>query len=314
MVEQYQTRWVRGKADGNGVRECADRYEIIKSIAKQFNRPFTVLDIGANLGYFSFRLMEDFDNCHAVMVEGHPTYARQLTELAGINGQGIVLTKSLTQGDLGLLGDVEHFDLVLAMSVVHHINGDVNRTCRLIENLGDNVIFEMPTENNACGQRLVQSWEIGEHWERLGEGKSHLDGGVRPIFLSQQSRTRLGQRYIGCPKHLKPRLKIISDWDSKEVMFMDDKEPRREWLPGINLHTWKYFQGTKPVPFLILDDVRKELGSHGDVRPWNVIVSSNAATLIDYSDPTHIPTETDDVSFQKLENWFAGEAPHWVNL
>ena len=125
-MEQYQTRWVRGKADGNGVRECADRYEIIKSVAKQFNRPFTVLDIGANLGYFSFRLMEDFDNCHAVMVEGHPTYARQLTELAGINGQGIVLTKSLTQGDLGLLGDVEHFDLVLAMSVVHHINGDVD--------------------------------------------------------------------------------------------------------------------------------------------------------------------------------------------
>jgi hypothetical protein len=215
---------------------------------------------------------------------------------------------------LALLGDVEHFDLVLAMSVVHHINGDVNRTCRLIENLGDNVIFEMPTETNACGQRLVQSWEIGEHWERLGEGKSHLDGGVRPIFLSQQSRTRLGQRYIGCPKHLKPRLKIISDWDSKEVMFMDSKEPRREWLPGINLHTWKYFQGTKPVPFLILDDVRKLLGEHGDVRPWNVIVSSNAATLIDYSDPTHIPTETDDVSFEKLEKWFAGEAPRWVNL
>ena len=106
-MEQYQAKWVNGIEIEPGVRECADRYEIIKQYASQFNRPFTVLDIGCNFGYFSFRLMEDFD-CVSVMIESVPQYQSTLQDLARRNDSGIVLHHRCSQQSLELLSQVEH--------------------------------------------------------------------------------------------------------------------------------------------------------------------------------------------------------------
>ena len=64
----YQPIWIKGVQDYRFQRECDDRYQPIRELAAQFNRPFSVLDIGANYGYFDFRLMEEFD-CTCVMVD-----------------------------------------------------------------------------------------------------------------------------------------------------------------------------------------------------------------------------------------------------
>ena len=316
MVEQYQTEWVKGEAVSEGVRRCDDRYEIVKSIAERYDRPFSVLDIGANLGYFGFRLMEDFD-CQVTFIEGHPTYADALEEQCKQNQAGILLTRHFNQEDLRLLGEVEHFDIVLALSVVHHIQGDVNKTCRLIEKLGDHVIFEMPNEKNACGQRQVHAWYAGDNWEHIGSGESHLlDGKKRPIYLSQQSRETMGARYIGVPAGHPTTVRIESDYERKRISWRNFKEEPRNWLHGINLATFRHFMGRYPSQQTIMENietiVRARDTEHGDVRPHNFIIG-NYLYLIDENDPQHNPSafKSDLECLDEIKRWFAGEAPHY---
>jgi len=126
-MEQYQDIWVKGKLKAKGIREVESRYQLIKSQAKKFRRPFTVLDIGANLGYFSIRLTEDFPDCTVVAIEGiYGNWLKQILEENG-NTRVVLLQKTFTLENLRTLSEVEHFDMVLAMSVIHHIRGDLPR-------------------------------------------------------------------------------------------------------------------------------------------------------------------------------------------
>jgi len=305
--ENYQSRWIVGDETA-GVRECADRYEIVRQYAERFNRPFTVLDIGANYGYFSIRLMEDFD-CVAVMGEYFPQYYEELTRLVDVNdcNKGIVLQHRFTQDSIRNLARVEHFDLVLAMSVVHHIDGDVNETIRLIRDLGDHVIIEVANEPNACGQAQVQSTVIDNDWEHLGTGRSHLASSVRDIYSMQQSRSRFGLRYFGCPPELVAGHEVVSD-DSRKMIRFDHKTEERDWIHGINLVSFKHYGGIYPTD----DSIRDALGNltpsdspHGDIRPWNIIISGRDLHLIDADDPNHEPTTDDSSSIRGVVDWLS---------
>jgi len=306
-MEDYQSRWIKGE-EISGVRECADRYEIIKEYAKRFNRPFTVLDIGANYGYFSIRLMEDFD-CVSVMGEFVPEYFNELTRLVEANdcGNAIVLKHRFTQDSLRELAKVEHFDLVLAMSIVHHIDGNVNDTIGLIRELGDHVLLEVANEGNACGQEQVKTTSIGSDWEHLGTGKSHLANSVRDIYSMSQTRSRFGARYIGCPPDLVPGHAIISDDTQKTIRF-DNKPEERDWIHGINLVTFRHYGGISPTEsqleeILILMDPPSL--PHGDIRPWNFIISGKDLHLIDAADPNHAQITDDDRSIAGVINWLS---------
>ena len=306
-MEDYQSRWVNGE-EISGVRECSDRYEIIKSYAERFDRPFTVLDIGANYGYFSIRLMEDFD-CVAVMGECVPQYYEELTRLLEANGcdKGIVFKHRFSQQSLKDLAQVEHFDLVLAMSIVHHIDGDVNETIRLIRDLGDHVLIEVANEKNACGQKQVQTTAIGDDWEHLGIGRSHLASSVRNIYAMQQSRTRFGLRYIGCPPDLVAGHEVLSDNTRKTIRF-DHKPEERDWIHGINLVTFKHYGGIHPThdsieESLILMDPPNL--PHGDIRPWNLIISGKDLHLIDAADPNHTQITDDARSIDNVIDWLS---------
>ena len=50
--------------------DCTTRYRIIKNILDQYKRPFTMLDIGASQGYYSFKTAYDFPKAVCVMIEG----------------------------------------------------------------------------------------------------------------------------------------------------------------------------------------------------------------------------------------------------
>ena len=71
----YQDVWVKGRVIIKGVRDCEGRYMAIRNELRRLgfpgkngDRPFTVLDIGAGSGYFSFRLAEEF-NARVTMIE-----------------------------------------------------------------------------------------------------------------------------------------------------------------------------------------------------------------------------------------------------
>lgn len=115
VVRSYQDEWVKGASRSAGYRDCAARYEAIRAELSGLRAPFSVLDLGAHSGYFSFRLAEDF-GARCVAVDDY----RALPRLAAENGDPrvSVVDRRLGVREIDRLGP---FDVILALSVLHHV-------------------------------------------------------------------------------------------------------------------------------------------------------------------------------------------------
>ena len=110
---KYQPTWIQGEETAPGRRDAAGRYQAIADYLRKHpigkGEPFTCLDFGAYGGYFCQRLTEDFGaSCTAV-----DDY-KDLTPSPGVT----VVNERLTADQLARLGS---FDVVLALSVLHHV-------------------------------------------------------------------------------------------------------------------------------------------------------------------------------------------------
>lgn len=285
---QYQDVWCRGKLIQQGVRSCAHRYSIIKQFLTQYKRPFTVLDLGANLGYFSFRIAEDFPNATVVSIENGNHV--ELHRLAVRNGNpGVfVLSKSMDYNDLLTLGACEHFDVVLALSIIHHFPFSLTTGTNLVNWLGDNVIYELCLPEEKTGNPIhFKNFKsmlpaVLSSTTELGSESSHLKNSIsRPILLHTQNKPYITKAYwnsIG-----DTRIFVESNFNSKTV-FPPGRTPK-DWVPGINLHTFCSLEGIFPsVPFL-MSRIANPPDTHTDQQPWNIIINRNGGFWIDGDDP-----------------------------
>jgi hypothetical protein len=127
----YQPQWENGVELAPGTRESARRYEAIRPALERVE-PFTLLDLGANDGYFSLRAAEDFDGLIAA-VDKVPIQAfhPKITQLR----------QTVTARNLANLG---RFDVVLALSVMHHFDDWRTALYRLRQMARRAVIVEVP--------------------------------------------------------------------------------------------------------------------------------------------------------------------------
>lgn len=301
MTEQYQDEWVRGRVVSRGVRDCEGRWAMIRPLLARYRRPFTVLDLGANLGYFSLRTCEEFPEATAVAVEGDG-YGMALSDNLVNNGQPRVLglRRNVTQADLGALGSCEHFDVVLALSVAHHIPGDPAVTVDLLGGLGDHLVLELANEPGACGPDVSALMPAGA--EVLGVAASHLGGRGRPVGLVSSPKRSLSRAYMGTPMR-DLCMEISSSFEEKSVSFAKRPGQSRPWLRGVNLRTFRELGGFWPDRAAVCGAVREAWGRwegpHGDIAAHNVIFAGDRADLIDGRDPTRARLP-DDPRFVKM--------------
>lgn len=168
----YQDLWIKGKLVKKGQRSCAGRYEAIRDylLRTRFQgrertqdhaqdrdlspnrgldrdgslsrkRPLEVLDLGANAGYFSFRLAEDFD-ANVTMIESSP----QIKEYHRLNANRNVslIHKRVDVKYLQQLARSRRYDVVLALSVVHHFR-DYPQLIDVLFKLGGCLFIEPPS-------------------------------------------------------------------------------------------------------------------------------------------------------------------------
>ncbi|MEC3885211.1 class I SAM-dependent methyltransferase [Halobacillus sp. HZG1] len=115
----YQDLWVKGKLVKKGQRECANRYEKVKEKMKGWSDPFTVLDLGANNGYFSYRIAEDF-KVPVTMIE-EKKEARKIYDM-NENPNVTLINRRVEVQELKELCKNKKFDVILALSVLHHFD------------------------------------------------------------------------------------------------------------------------------------------------------------------------------------------------
>lgn len=114
---QYQDIRVYGETVSRGTRECESRYEAIKPFLERYKnkKSFTVLDFGANYGYFSWRIKEDYPNAQITMVDSRELL-KLLYKINSIDGVNLI-SKYMDENEIKCL---EQYDLILLMSVLHH--------------------------------------------------------------------------------------------------------------------------------------------------------------------------------------------------
>ena len=315
----YQEKWVRGGVRARGDRECEARYDLVRKGVAGYSRAFSVLDIGANLGYFGIRLAEEYA-CVSVMVERRPDLAdvaRQNT-LRGT----VAIQRRLSVRDLQEIAKSEHFDVVLALNVVHHFKADWREAFDAILSIGDRVIIETPSlaDTGACGQGSVPGILEAiarERPEVLGESPCHTTPGAkRTMFrIDLPPKDRLVAGYCYGERLRAPKIRshvIHSTPDSKT--FTDSIDGKRDWIHGMNLWNFVQLGGTYPGPDQVEAAVIRAARAkpdHGDVRPWNFIIGDGVHLI----DEGHRQKHSGAVALRETLEWLRdpGGAYAWRN-
>lgn len=329
-MELYQDQYVNGSIIVEGKRDCDSRYKSIKPVFNKFNRPFTILDIGANFGYYSIRAATEY-NSTSVMIENKDDETKKLIELCDKNDCRSKLTVLQTSMDLHKLKELskcEHFDVVLALNVIHHFeNEDMTELCKVFTELGDNLILETPPveDEGACGQdRLQPIYDYFKDREsiKLGEFERHTSNVKSDILWFKTPKTELKWPYFDYEKlfddkrldveTLKNRGSntIDSNFDNK-IIYSPRREEVRTWIPGINLKTFLKLNGVYPFTKRIIDKLKtKDIqgdykwdNSNNDLVTHNFILNGHDLHIIDYDDELIKETTFDDeVQLKRIIN------------
>jgi len=166
----YQDVLVNGQTIHHGYAQSGeDRYAAIKSILDQYERPIKVLDIGANNGYFSLRIAQDYQAVN-VLVDT----SNRLRDICAANTEHphlIYMKTKLTVEDLKDINQREHFDVILAFHVLHHVGPNWKEFAEELFKMGDNVIIEVPPTNDESTSFMPTIQPIAKYLTSLPNGK-----------------------------------------------------------------------------------------------------------------------------------------------
>lgn len=181
----YQDEWQGGRVIRRGYRECERRYEIVRHVCRSLRRDaFTVCDIGANLCYFGLRLTADFPGARVVAFESHKGAFARAQKLLSISGASRITLyhRRLHLRDIDAMARERGFDVVLALSVLHHVAGDPMSWLVALRKLGNLVVVE--AAGNDSRRVAARALMMPADAIPLGQGVSHLDPTLpRSIFM-----------------------------------------------------------------------------------------------------------------------------------
>ncbi len=188
----YQDVVIGGEIYPVGTDLCEPRYDLIRPILDFYNRPFSLFDLGAAQGYFSFRIARDYPHSICVMAEANDTsyYSRHgdmLYDLCLKNcdlNNIFYLNKRMDVSDLSFLNQREHFDVVVAFLVVHLMDEKLKEQINIINSLltlGDNLILEVANDVGVIHTAYVEYLSQSLGGQYLGEVKRDLAPPVGPL-------------------------------------------------------------------------------------------------------------------------------------
>jgi hypothetical protein len=297
--ERYQQLWLKGApVDAPYQRECEPRYDAIRSVVKKFERPVSVFDLGANMGYFSFRLAEEFPDLTAIAADNKPDlsiYAEK-NELDNV----LVIPRRLSPFDIKDLSQCESFDVALALNVLHHMD-DHDRTIDWLLKLADVLVIETPGVGDINAANPDRHKAILKHLEKRGavimaRTHSHVSDAERLTYVIDQlpRKKKLRWQSIDAQRRGCQRLEnclVESSYEKKTISLQRYRGPHEnrkqvnDFIPGMNLWNWHKLGGSWPNRNHVIGSLKAAAWRgkrwHDDIRPWNFILSADTVRAID---------------------------------
>ena len=299
-VDTYNDIRINGKTLSLGYRNSEKRYSEIFKFCKKFNRPISVLDLGAAEGYFTFRLAEDFDGVF-VAVESNPE--RKLLELCKKNNDHkvLLLNKQMNLKNLKNIKEVQHFDIVLALNIIHHFDEPFQDVLETLVSMSSFCFLEHPNslenESTKNSQRLDTEKLDLEKFKPIllnknpsGLGDSLNKKLERNLWLLQNTQSKTIDRgWRGASKYTEEfgpgnQISIKSNFDEINVDY-GLRDEKRNWIQGIDLRTFLEYGGVYPTNKKIINLIDNlKIKNAKDLGPHNLILNGERLFLIDQND------------------------------
>ena len=299
-IDTYNDIRIKGKTISTGYRNSEERYEEIFKFCKQFNRPISVLDLGAAEGYFTFRLAEDFSGVF-IAVESNPE--RKLLELCvkNNNRKVLLLDKQMNLKNLKNLKEVQHFDIILALNIIHHFDEPFQDVLDTLVSMSSFCFMEHPNplENDSTknSQRLEKEKLELDSFEPvlLNKNESGLGNRFnqkleRNLWLLKNTQSKTIDRgWRGASKYDEEfgpgnHISINSNFDNIDVDY-GLRDEKRTWIQGIDLRTFLENNGVYPTNDEVLDLINNlKIDNAKDLGPHNLILNGEGLFPIDQDD------------------------------
>lgn len=289
----YNGIWLKGKPVKQGYRPSENRYFQIENFCNNYKRPFSVLDLGAAEGYFTFRLAEKFDGAFAAVEHDK---GRNILNLCKENNNEkvMLLHKKMNLHDLKKIAEVHYFDVILALNIIHHFNEPFQEVLDVLMSMCSYCFFEHPDEKE--DKKTINFQRLSKEKLNLKKynGKFLTDTNRwqsvdRKMYLLENLNIKKIKRCWSNGPHYKAGKEIIinTSFESVAVEYQSRQE-NRPWLLGMNLRTFLESGGSYPDENNILQMINKiEIkGSKIDLAPHNIIIGKNKLHLIDQDDHT----------------------------
>ena len=299
-IDTYNDVRIKGKTVSLGYRNSENRYKEIFEFCKKFNRPISVLDLGAAEGYFTFRLSEDFSGVF-VAVESNPK-RKLLESCVKNNNQNILLLdKQMNLKHLKNLKEVQHFDIILALNIIHHFDEPFQDVLETLVSMCSFCFMEHPNslENNSTKNfhRLKSEKLNLEKFKpkllnknQSGLGNSANQKLERNLWLLENTQSKTIDRgWRGASKYNEQfgpntEININSNFNQIHVNY-GLRDERRNWIPGIDLRTFLENNGVYPTNDEIIRLIdAMEIDEAKDLGPHNLILNGRQLLPIDQND------------------------------
>ena len=299
-VDTYNDIRINGKTISLGYRNSEKRYSEIFKFCKKFNRPISVLDLGAAEGYFTFRLAEDFSGVF-VAVESNPE--RKLLELCKKNNDPkvLLLNRQMNLKNLKNIKEVQHFDIVLALNIIHHFDEPFQDVLETLVSMSSFCFLEHPNslenESTKNSQRLDTEKLDLEKFKPIllnknpsGLGDSLNKKLERNLWLLQNTQSKTIDRgWRGASKYTEEfgpgnQISIKSNFNEINVDY-GLRDEKRNWIQGIDLRTFLEYDGVFPTHEKIINLIDNlKIKNAKDLGPHNLILNGEHLFLIDQDD------------------------------
>lgn len=309
--EQYQDIYLNGKVvrkASNYERFGNRRFEILDAVLSQYERPFTMLDIGASQGYFTFRAAEKYPKSVFVMIEGsnpnYPLISKQLSSICKANKKSkniIWLDRSICAKDFSRLASCEHVDVILAQNILHWFPNEWKTLLDNFRQMSHVTIIELPPNEETLGSEQYHLREdlhslLAKEASQVVEGvPRHTNPTLKTTYyilinksgLAHLEKTSMVHPNFGDRDHI-----ISFDFHEKKLIKREMASPHKEttviWAPGINLISFLCLNGQYPMRSEVVKSLALDL-NHKDWMLNNMILQGQKMVLINKGDPKNEP-------------------------
>src|SRR3990167_4990541 len=280
------------------------RYELIKPALERYKRRFSVLDLGAGINQptLGWMIANEFDAIVTVIEKD--LYVQHLEQSPRV----IQIRHKMTAADLWRLNECEHFDVVLALNVLHWFeDDDWLLAAKAVCAMGDFVFVQLPAldedRDGLPGRTILPSLTqriLSRNPHHLGDTVQFPRHTPRPLLELRNGIKKLTR--TSWTSHDNSANTDVYSTDHALGAQMKDKTKRyKDWIPGINLWNFCQLGGVWPSRDRIIELLkghRDEHPIHGDIQPWNFVLDGEQLHLIDGGDAWGVP-EHDQMNLER---------------